>query len=80
MAAEAASGTGAEAPGTTRREALKRAGAATAGLALARPWMPLAQAATAPRIVVVGAHIRERALDGSADGGAHGVDDDGLRH
>jgi monoamine oxidase len=54
MAAEAASGTGAEAPGTTRREALKRAGAATAGLALARPWMPLAQAATAPRIVVVG--------------------------
>jgi monoamine oxidase len=54
MAAEAASGTGAEAPGTTRREALKRAGAATAGLARARPWMPLAQAATAPRIVVVG--------------------------
>jgi monoamine oxidase len=54
IAAEAASGTGAEAPGTTRREALKRAGAATAGLALARPWMPLAQAATAPRIVVVG--------------------------
>jgi monoamine oxidase len=42
------------AAGTTRREALKRAGAATAGLALARPWLPLAQAATAPRIVVVG--------------------------
>jgi monoamine oxidase len=54
MAGEVASGTAAEAPGTTRREALKRAGAATAGLALARPWMPLAQAATAPRIVVVG--------------------------
>src|SRR5919204_6379930 len=43
--------------GTTRREALKRAGAATAGLALARPWRPLAQAATAPRIVVVGAGL-----------------------
>src|SRR5919204_3564283 len=43
--------------GTTRREALKRAGAATAGLALARPWLPLAQAATAPRIVVVGAGL-----------------------
>jgi monoamine oxidase len=42
------------AAGTTRREALKRAGAATAGLALARPWLPVAQAATAPRIVVVG--------------------------
>jgi len=42
------------ATGTTRREAIKRAGAATAGLALARPWLPLAQAATAPRIVVVG--------------------------
>src|SRR5205809_6873446 len=42
------------AAGTTRREALKRAGAATAGLVLARPWLPLAQAATAPRIVVVG--------------------------
>src|SRR5262245_43784007 len=42
------------AAGTTRREALKRAGAATAGLALARPGLPLAQAATAPRIVVVG--------------------------
>src|SRR3954454_6494672 len=42
------------AAGTTRREAIKRAGAATAGLALARPWLPLAQAATAPRIVVVG--------------------------
>jgi monoamine oxidase len=42
------------AAGTTRREALKRAGAVTAGLALARPWLPLAQAATAPRIVVVG--------------------------
>ena len=42
------------AAGTTRREALKRAGAATAGLALARPWLPMAQAATAPRIVVVG--------------------------
>src|SRR5512133_1990437 len=42
------------AAGTTRREALKRAGALTAGLALARPWLPLAQAATAPRIVVVG--------------------------
>src|SRR5918996_6066192 len=40
--------------GTPRREALKRAGAATAGLALARPWLPLAQAATGPRIVVVG--------------------------
>ena len=45
------------AAGTTRREALKRAGAATAGLALARPWLPLAQAATAPRIVVVGAGL-----------------------
>jgi len=54
MAAEVASETAGEAPGTTRREALKRAGAATAGLALARPWLPLAQAATAPRIVVVG--------------------------
>src|SRR5438552_1159278 len=42
------------AAGTTRREAIKRAGAATAGLALARPWLPIAQAATAPRIVVVG--------------------------
>jgi monoamine oxidase len=42
------------AAGTTRREALKRAGAVTAGLALARPWLPLAEAATAPRIVVVG--------------------------
>jgi monoamine oxidase len=42
------------AAGTTRREAIKRAGAATAGLALARPWLPLAQAATAPRIAVVG--------------------------
>jgi monoamine oxidase len=42
------------AAGTTRREALKRAGAITAGVALARPWLPLAQAATAPRIVVVG--------------------------
>src|SRR4051794_2701710 len=42
------------AAGTTRREVLKRAGAATAGVALARPWLPLAQAATAPRIVVVG--------------------------
>jgi monoamine oxidase len=40
--------------GTTRREAIKRAGAVTAGLALTRPWMPMAQAATAPRIVVVG--------------------------
>src|SRR5437764_3340850 len=48
MAAEAAG------ERTTRREAIKRAGAATAGLALARPWLPLAQAATAPRIVVVG--------------------------
>jgi monoamine oxidase len=54
MAAEVATGTAAGAPGTTRREALKRAGAATAGLALARPWLPVAQAATAPRIVVVG--------------------------
>jgi monoamine oxidase len=54
MAAEVATGTAAEAPGTTRREALKRAGAATAGVALARPWLPVAQAATAPRIVVVG--------------------------
>jgi monoamine oxidase len=54
MAAEVATGTAAEPPGTTRREALKRAGAATAGLALARPWLPVAQAATAPRIVVVG--------------------------
>jgi monoamine oxidase len=54
MAAEVATGTAADAPGTTRREALKRAGAATAGLALARPWLPVAQAATAPRIVVVG--------------------------
>jgi monoamine oxidase len=42
------------AAGTTRREVIKRAGAATAGLALARTWLPLAQAATAPRIVVVG--------------------------
>jgi monoamine oxidase len=42
------------AAGTTRREAIKRAGAATAGLALARPWLPMAQAATAPRIAVVG--------------------------
>src|SRR3954451_9296371 len=42
------------AAGTTRREVLKRAGAATAGMALARPWLPLAQAATAPRIAVVG--------------------------
>src|SRR4029078_8328454 len=42
------------AAGTTRRGALKRAGAATAGLALARPWLPLAQAGTAPRRVVVG--------------------------
>src|SRR3954468_20722982 len=42
------------AAGTTRREALTRAGAAAAGLMLARPWLPLAQAATAPRIVVVG--------------------------
>src|SRR3954453_7006734 len=42
------------AAGTTRREVLKRAGAATAGVALARPWLPLAQAATAPRIAVVG--------------------------
>jgi monoamine oxidase len=42
------------AAGTTRREAIKRAGAATAGLALARPWLSMAQAATAPRIVVVG--------------------------
>jgi monoamine oxidase len=48
MAAEAAG------EGTTRREALTRAGAATAGLALAGRWAPLAQAATAPRIVVVG--------------------------
>ncbi|MGZ4202743.1 MAG: flavin monoamine oxidase family protein [Thermoleophilaceae bacterium] len=40
--------------GTTRREALKRAGAVTAGLALSRPWLPVAQAATGPRIVVVG--------------------------
>jgi monoamine oxidase len=54
MAAEVATGTAADAPGTTRREALKRAGAATAGLALARPCLPVAQAATAPRIVVVG--------------------------
>jgi monoamine oxidase len=43
--------------GTTRREAIKRAGAATAGLALSRRWMPIAQAATAPRIVVVGAGL-----------------------
>jgi monoamine oxidase len=42
------------AAGTTRREAIKRTAAATAGLALARPWLPMAQAATAPRIVVVG--------------------------
>jgi monoamine oxidase len=42
------------AAGTTRREAIKRAGAVTAGLALARTWLPPAQAATAPRIVVVG--------------------------
>ena len=42
------------ATGTTRREAIKRAGAVTAGLALTRPWMPMAQAATPPRIVVVG--------------------------
>src|SRR3954468_17725406 len=42
------------AAGTTRREALTRAGAAAAGLMLARPWLPLAQAATAPRIAVVG--------------------------
>jgi monoamine oxidase len=48
MAAEAAG------EGTTRREALTRAGAATAGLALAARWAPIAQAATAPRIVVVG--------------------------
>jgi monoamine oxidase len=45
------------AAGTTRREALKRAGAATAGLMLARPWLPIAQGATAPRIVVVGAGL-----------------------
>jgi monoamine oxidase len=43
--------------GTTRREALKRAGAATAGLALSRSWLPVAQAATAPRTVVVGAGL-----------------------
>jgi monoamine oxidase len=43
--------------GTTRREAIKRAGAATAGLALSRSWLPVAQAATAPRIVVVGAGL-----------------------
>jgi monoamine oxidase len=42
------------AEGTTRREVIKRAGAVTAGIALTRPWLPLAQAATAPRIVVVG--------------------------
>jgi monoamine oxidase len=42
------------AAGTTRREAIKRTAVATAGLALARPWLPMAQAATAPRIVVVG--------------------------
>jgi monoamine oxidase len=42
------------AEGTTRREVMKRAGAVTAGIALTRPWLPLAQAATAPRIVVVG--------------------------
>jgi monoamine oxidase len=42
------------AAGTTRREVIKRAGAVTAGIALTRPWLPIAQAATAPRIVVVG--------------------------
>jgi monoamine oxidase len=42
------------AEGSTRREVIKRVGAVTAGIALTRPWLPLAQAATAPRIVVVG--------------------------
>src|SRR4051812_21370049 len=42
------------AEGTTRREAIKRAGALAAAATFAGPWRPPAQAPTAPRIVVVG--------------------------
>jgi monoamine oxidase len=52
-------GIAAEAAGCTRRDALKRAGAAGAALALgsAARALPAANAATAPRIVVVGAGL-----------------------
>ena len=47
------------AAGITRRDALKRAGVATGGMlaASATRWAPLANAATAPRIAVVGAGL-----------------------
>jgi monoamine oxidase len=45
------------APGITRREALRRAGIAGAGLALSGVAAAPARAATAPRIVVVGAGL-----------------------
>jgi monoamine oxidase len=49
----------AEAAGQTRREMLKRAGAASAAASLGSMvrWLPEANAATAPRIVVVGAGL-----------------------
>jgi monoamine oxidase len=43
--------------GITRRQALKRAGLAGASVALAGAFAPAARAATAPRIVVVGAGL-----------------------
>jgi len=49
----------ADAAGPTRRELLKRAGAAGAAVSLGSMtrWLPQASAATAPRIVVVGAGL-----------------------
>jgi monoamine oxidase len=43
--------------GQTRRDLLKRAGAAGVAVASTSVWMPAANAATAPRIVVVGAGL-----------------------
>jgi monoamine oxidase len=45
------------APGFTRREAMRRAGVAGAGIALSGSLAGVARAATAPRIVVVGAGL-----------------------